>query len=68
MSIKILMVLCGMSSLQKEGPMILVYLFYFKNPTQKDWSKKWSIFWADNCPGQNKNNYYVLDLIRHHVY
>lgn len=32
---------------------------------------KWSIWWADNCPGQNKNNYmiwYFQDLIRRQVY
>ena len=32
---------------------------------------KWSIWWADNCPGQNKNNYimwFFQDLIRHQVY
>lgn len=32
---------------------------------------KWSIWWADNCPGQNKNNYimwFFQDLIRRHVY
>ena len=32
---------------------------------------KWSIWWADNCPGQNKNNYimwYFQDLIRRNVY
>ena len=32
---------------------------------------KWSIWWADNCPGQNKNNYimwFFQDLIRRKVY
>ena len=32
---------------------------------------KWSIWWADNCPGQNKNNYVIWffqDLIRREVY
>ena len=32
---------------------------------------KWSIWWADNCPGQNKNNYimwFFQDLIRRNVY
>ena len=32
---------------------------------------KWIIFWADNCPGQNKNNYlmwFFSDLIRRQVY
>ena len=32
---------------------------------------KWSIWWADNCPGQNKNNYVIWffqDLIRRGVY
>ena len=31
---------------------------------------KWSIWWADNCPGQNKNNYimwFFQDLIRRKV-
>ena len=32
---------------------------------------KWSIWWADNCPGQNKNNYimwFFQDLIRRRIY
>ena len=32
---------------------------------------KWSIWWADNCPGQNKNNslmWFFQDLIRRNVY
>ena len=32
---------------------------------------KWVIWWADNCPGQNKNNYvmwFFQDLIRRKVY
>ena len=32
---------------------------------------KWSIWWADNCPGQNKNNYimsFFQDLVRQHIY
>ena len=32
---------------------------------------KWSIWWADNCPGQNKNNYimwFFQDLIRRKIY
>ena len=32
---------------------------------------KWSIWWADNCPGQNKNNYimwFFQELIRRKVY
>ena len=32
---------------------------------------RWSIWWADNCPGQNKNNYlmwFFQDLIRRKVY
>ena len=32
---------------------------------------KWSIWWADNCPGQNKNNYIMWcfqDLIRQKFY
>ena len=32
---------------------------------------KWSIFWADNCPGQNKNDYIIWffqELIRCGVY
>ena len=32
---------------------------------------KWSVWWADNCPGQNKNNYimwFFQDLIRRKVY
>ena len=32
---------------------------------------KWSIWWADNCPGQNKNNYVIWffqDLIRRKIY
>lgn len=32
---------------------------------------KWSIWWADNCPGQNKNNYimwFFQELIRQKVY
>lgn len=32
---------------------------------------KWSIFWADNCPGHNKNNYIIWffqELIRRGVY
>lgn len=32
---------------------------------------KWSIWWCDNCPGQNKNNYLVWffqELIRRKVY
>ena len=32
---------------------------------------KWSIWWADNCPGQNKNNYlmwFFQDLIHREVY
>ena len=32
---------------------------------------KWSIWWADNCPGQNKNNcimWFFQELIRRNVY
>ena len=31
---------------------------------------KWSIWWADNCPGQNKNYimWFFQDLIRRNVY
>ncbi len=32
---------------------------------------KWSIWWADNCPGQNKNNYIIWffqELIRRNVF
>ena len=32
---------------------------------------KWSIWWSDNCPGQNKNNvvmWFFSDLIRRQVY
>ena len=33
---------------------------------------KWSIWWADNCPGQNKNNYimwfFYKFLIAGHTY
>ena len=32
---------------------------------------KWSIWWADNCPGQNKNNYimwFFQELIHQKVY
>ena len=32
---------------------------------------KWSVWWADNCPGQNKNNYlmwFFQDLIRRKIY
>ena len=32
---------------------------------------KWSVWWADNCPGQNKNNYVIWffqDLIRRGIY
>ena len=32
---------------------------------------KWSIWWADNCPGQNKNNYvmwFFQEMIRRKVY
>ena len=32
---------------------------------------KWSVWWADNCPGQNKNNYIVWffqDLICREIY
>ena len=32
---------------------------------------KWSIWWADNCPGQNKNHcviWFFLDLIRRGIY
>ena len=32
---------------------------------------KWSIWWSDNCPGQNKHNYimwFFQDLIRRNIY
>ena len=32
---------------------------------------KWSIWWADNCPGQNKNNYimwFFQDVTRRKIY
>ena len=45
-------------------------LYLVKTPLGRT-GAKWSIFWADNCPGQNKNNYimwFFSDLIRRHIY
>ena len=44
--------------------------FVYCNPLGRT-GAKWSIWWADNCPGQNKNNYIIWffqDLIRRKVY
>ena len=44
--------------------------FIFCNPLGRTGAKR-SIRWADNCPGQNKNNYimcFFQDLIRRGVY
>lgn len=44
--------------------------FIMKTPLGRA-GAKWSIWWADNCPGQNKNNYimwFFQDLIRRGVY
>lgn len=44
--------------------------FIFHSPLGRT-GAKWSIWWADNCPGQNKNNYimwFFQELIRRNVY
>ena len=44
--------------------------FIFQTPLGRI-GAKWSIWWADNCPGQNKNNalmWFFQDLIRCKVY
>ena len=44
--------------------------FIFHTPLGRT-GAKWSICWADNCPGQNKNNYimwFFQDLIRRKIY
>lgn len=44
--------------------------FIFRNPLGRS-GAKWSIWWADNCAGQNKNNamiWFFQDLIRRGIY
>ncbi len=44
--------------------------FLFRTPLGRS-GAKWSIWWCDNCPGQNKNNYLVWffqELIRRNIY
>ena len=44
--------------------------FIFCNPLGRT-GARWSVWWADNCPGQNKNNFimwFFQDLIRRNVY
>ena len=44
--------------------------FIFHTPLGRT-GARWSIWWADNCPGQNKNNYimwFFQDLIQCNVY
>ena len=44
--------------------------FIFCNPLGRT-GARWSIWWADNCPGQSKNNFimwFFQDLIRRNVY
>ena len=44
--------------------------FIFRNPLGRS-GAKWSVWWADNCPVQNKNNHVIWffqDLIHHGIY
>ena len=44
--------------------------FIYQTPLGRT-GAKWSIWWSDNCPGQNKNNYlmwFFSDLIRRQIY
>ena len=44
--------------------------FIFHTPLGRT-GARWGIWWADNCPGQNKNNYimwFFQDLIRRNIY
>ena len=44
--------------------------FIFRNPLGRT-GAKWSVWWADNCSGQNKNNFlmwFFQELIRRKVY
>lgn len=41
--------------------------FIFRNPLGRS-GAKWSIWWADNCPRQNKNIWFFQDLILRKVY
>ena len=59
--------------LAKKGPNDVISClkhFIYKTKMGRT-GARWSIWWADNCPGQNKNNYlmwFFQDLVRCKVY
>jgi hypothetical protein len=51
--------------------MRMITLTIHKYKSYRRTGAKWSIWWADNCPGQNKNNaviWFFQDLIRRRIY